>query len=105
MSKFGTLVLIRRRLPLSLSITQAVQVGRTVINFQIKELAQLEYVIGDYIKSKKVKTEKDKQEEELKKVLGNMHQAEEYIKKQQEEHQRIARNDNFHNRNDYQRRF
>ena len=47
--------------------------GRTVVNFQIKELAQPEYVIGDYIKSKKIKTEKDKQEEELKKVLGNMH--------------------------------
>jgi hypothetical protein len=35
-----------------------------------------------------------------------MQQAEDYIKKQQEEHQRIARNDNFHQRgNDYQRRF
>jgi pSer/pThr/pTyr-binding forkhead associated (FHA) protein len=33
MSKFGTLVLVRRRLPLSLSQTKAVQVGRTVINF------------------------------------------------------------------------
>ena len=49
MSKFGTLVLVRRRLPLSPAITQAVQVGRTVINFQIKELALPEYVIGSYI--------------------------------------------------------
>jgi hypothetical protein len=53
-----------------------------VINFQIKELDELEYVIGDYIKSKKIKTEKDKQEEELQRVLGNMQQAEDYIKKQ-----------------------
>jgi pSer/pThr/pTyr-binding forkhead associated (FHA) protein len=49
MSKFGTLVLVRRRLPLSPAITRAVQVGRTVINFQIKELALPEYVIGSYI--------------------------------------------------------
>jgi hypothetical protein len=59
-----------------------VQVGRTVINFQIKELAPPEYVIGDYIKSKKLQTEKEIQNEELKKVLVNMQQAEDYIKKQ-----------------------
>jgi hypothetical protein len=37
-----------------------VQVGRTVINFQIKELPLPDYVVGDYIKSKKLQTEKDK---------------------------------------------
>jgi hypothetical protein len=81
-------------------------VGRTVINFQIKEIPPPEYVVGDYIQSKKKQTEKEKQSEELKKVLVSMQQAEDYIKKQQEEHQRIARNDNFFQRgNDYQRRF
>jgi hypothetical protein len=34
-----------------------------------------------------------------------MQQAEDYIKKQQEEHARLARTDNFHSRNDYMRRF
>jgi hypothetical protein len=53
MSKFGTLVLVRRRLPLSISQTKAVQVGRTVINFQVKELPEPNYVVGEYIKSRK----------------------------------------------------
>jgi hypothetical protein len=34
-----------------------------------------------------------------------MQQAEDYIKKQQEEHERLARNENNYNRHDYQRRF
>lgn len=33
MSKFGTLVLVRKRLPLNVLVTKAVQVGRTVVNF------------------------------------------------------------------------
>ena len=41
-------------------------------------------MIGDYIQSKKKQTEKEKQNEELKKVLVTMQQAEDYIKKQQE---------------------
>jgi hypothetical protein len=60
MSKFGTLVLVRKSLPLCVSQTKAVQVGRTVVNFQIKELPLPDYVVGDYIKSKKLQTEKDK---------------------------------------------
>jgi len=51
-SKFGTLILIRRQLELSPKCTKAVQVGRTVINFQIKESILEEYKIGEYIKSK-----------------------------------------------------
>ena len=57
MSKFGTLVLVRRRLPLSISQTKAVQVGRTVINFQVKELPEPNYDVGEYIKSRKALSE------------------------------------------------
>ena len=35
-SKFGTLVLIKRRTPLLPTFNKAVQVGRTVINFSVK---------------------------------------------------------------------
>lgn len=86
MSKFGTLVLVRRRLHLSLAQTKAVQVGRTVINFQIKPLPAPHFEVGKFIKSAKAVNERDKQQEELKKVLVNMQQAEDYIKKQQMEH-------------------
>ena len=72
MSKFGTLVLVRKRLPLSVAITQAVQVGRTVINFQIKPLPMPNFEVGKFIKSTRVLSEKDKQNEELRKVLVNM---------------------------------
>jgi hypothetical protein len=53
MSKFGTLILIRHKLELSSAISKAVQVGRTVINFQVKASPELEYQVGDYIKSRK----------------------------------------------------
>ena len=107
MSKFGTLVLVRKTLSLCVSQTKAVQVGRTVINFQIKELPLPDYVVGDYIKSKKLQTEKDKQEQQLQKVIVNMQQAEDYIKKQSDEHQRLARNgvNRVDDRLDYMRRF
>lgn len=38
-SKFGTLVLISKRTPLSPGFNKAVQIGRTVINFSVKSLA------------------------------------------------------------------
>ena len=37
-SKFGTLVLISKRTPLSPGFNKAVQIGRTVINFSVKSL-------------------------------------------------------------------
>lgn len=40
-SKFGTLVLVKQRTPLLPSFTKAVQVGRSVINFQTKSLAEM----------------------------------------------------------------
>ncbi len=38
LSKFGTLVLIRRRTPLIPGYNKAVQIGRTVINFSVKAM-------------------------------------------------------------------
>jgi pSer/pThr/pTyr-binding forkhead associated (FHA) protein len=72
MSKFGTLVLLRHRLDLSAHVTKAVQVGRTVVNFQLKPSAPPEYQIGEYILSRKKLSEQEKQKEELKKLLVNM---------------------------------
>lgn len=39
LSKFGTLVLIRRRTPLIPGFNKAVQIGRTVINFSVKAIS------------------------------------------------------------------
>jgi FHA domain len=39
LSKFGTLVLIRRRTPLIPGYNKAVQIGRTVINFSVKAIS------------------------------------------------------------------
>jgi len=50
------------------------------------------------VKSSRVLTEKEKQNEELSRFLLGMQQAEDYIQKQQAEHERLARTD-F--RNDY----
>lgn len=86
MSKFGTLVLIRKRLPLNVSITKAIQIGRTVINFQVKPLPHPTFTVGKYMKSSRVLSDQERQQEELKKVLAQMNQAEDYIKKQQVEH-------------------
>lgn len=38
-SKFGTLVLVKKRTPLMPGIGKAVQVGRTVLNFSIKSIS------------------------------------------------------------------
>ena len=38
-SKFGTLVLIKKRTPLVPGFNKAVQIGRTVVNFSVKSLA------------------------------------------------------------------
>jgi pSer/pThr/pTyr-binding forkhead associated (FHA) protein len=38
-SKFGTLVLIKKRTPLIPGFNKAVQIGRTVVNFSVKSLA------------------------------------------------------------------
>jgi pSer/pThr/pTyr-binding forkhead associated (FHA) protein len=38
-SKFGTLVLINKRTPLSSGFNKAVQIGRSVINFSVKSLS------------------------------------------------------------------
>lgn len=78
-----------------------------MVNFQIKALPLTDYVVGDYIKSKKLQTEKDKQEKQLQKVIVNMQQAEDYIKKQSDEHARLARNGapRADDRLDYMRRF
>ena len=37
-SKFGTLVLVKQRTPLLPGYNKAVQVGRTVINFSVKQI-------------------------------------------------------------------
>lgn len=37
-SKFGTLVLIKKRTPLVPGFNKAVQIGRTVVNFSVKSL-------------------------------------------------------------------
>lgn len=56
-SKFGTLVLISKRTPLSPGFNKAVQIGRTVINFSVK--AQVpEYMI----KGKQLSSEGDQPE-------------------------------------------
>jgi len=39
LSKFGTLVLIRRRTPMIPGFNKAVQIGRTVINFSVKAIS------------------------------------------------------------------
>jgi len=41
-SKFGTLVLINKRTPLSSGFNKAVQIGRSVINFSVKSLSSKE---------------------------------------------------------------
>lgn len=102
MSKFGTLVLVRKRLPLNVSVTKAVQVGRTVVNFQIKSLPHPTFEVGKYIKSTRILSEKEKQNEELRRFLIGMEQAEDYIQKQQAEHQRLGRADY---NNDTQKRY
>jgi len=38
-SKFGTLVLIKKRTPLIPGFNKAVQIGRTVVNFSVKSIA------------------------------------------------------------------
>ena len=38
LSKFGTLVLIKKRTPLNPGFNKAVQIGRTVVNFSVKSL-------------------------------------------------------------------
>jgi pSer/pThr/pTyr-binding forkhead associated (FHA) protein len=40
MSKFGTLVLIKKKTPLIPGFNKAVQIGRTVVNFSVKNLSQ-----------------------------------------------------------------
>lgn len=40
-SKFGTLVLIKKRTPLIPGFNKAVQIGRTVVNFSVKSLTSL----------------------------------------------------------------
>jgi len=40
LSKFGTLVLVKNRTPLIPLFNKAVQIGRTVINFSVKSMAQ-----------------------------------------------------------------
>jgi pSer/pThr/pTyr-binding forkhead associated (FHA) protein len=49
-SKFGTLVLIRKQLKLSPIYLKAVQVGRSVINFAVKQCPAKEYKMGEHIK-------------------------------------------------------
>lgn len=39
LSKFGTLVLVKKRTPLLPGFNKAVQIGRTVVNFSVKSLA------------------------------------------------------------------
>lgn len=39
LSKFGTLVLIKKKTPLISGYNKAVQIGRTVVNFSVKSLA------------------------------------------------------------------
>ena len=39
-SKFGTLVLVKQRTPLLPGFKKAVQIGRTVINFSVKNLTK-----------------------------------------------------------------
>jgi len=60
------------------------------------------FEVGKFVKSTGVLSEKKRQNEELQKFLIGMQQAEDYIQKQQAEHQRMADAD-F--KNDYQRRF
>jgi hypothetical protein len=47
-SKFGTLVLIRQKMELKINFNRAVQVGRSVINFSVKECPPPNYVIGSH---------------------------------------------------------
>lgn len=47
-SKFGTLVLIKHRLQLMPSMTKAVQVGRTVVNFCVKKSLPYDYKEGEF---------------------------------------------------------
>ena len=39
LSKFGTLVLIKKRTPLNPGFNKAVQIGRTVVNFSVKHIS------------------------------------------------------------------
>jgi pSer/pThr/pTyr-binding forkhead associated (FHA) protein len=39
LSKFGTLVLVKRKTPLLPGFNKAVQIGRTVINFSVKNVS------------------------------------------------------------------
>lgn len=74
-----------------------------MINFQVKPLPHPSFTVGKYMKSSRVLSDQERQQEELKKVLAQMNQAEDYIKKQQVEHKRLA-NDNYQHRNDYYQR-
>ena len=56
-SKFGTLVLVRHQLELQKCTTQAVQVGRTVINFQISDVREKPYSVGEYLQKRKLVSE------------------------------------------------
>lgn len=60
MSKFGTVVLIRHRLPMHPKQFIAVQVGRSVINFLVKKCPPKQYIIGDHIKNNKLVKDIDK---------------------------------------------
>jgi hypothetical protein len=55
MSKFGTLVLVREKIPIIPNFNKAMQIGRTVVNFSIKQIA------GD--KSSKIKDSTDVDED------------------------------------------
>ena len=41
LSKFGTLVLIKRKTPLIAGYNKAVQIGRTVVNFSVKQISAM----------------------------------------------------------------
>ena len=80
-SKFGTHILIRKKLLIAPNTYQAVQIGRSLINFGIKKCKPKVYRCGEYIKQKQVAKEYNQQEEELKKIFFNMKNTEDYLQK------------------------
>eukprot|EP00350_Pseudokeronopsis_sp_OXSARD2_P013610 CAMPEP_0170553208 /NCGR_PEP_ID=MMETSP0211-20121228/11014_1 /TAXON_ID=311385 /ORGANISM="Pseudokeronopsis sp., Strain OXSARD2" /LENGTH=67 /DNA_ID=CAMNT_0010861373 /DNA_START=2361 /DNA_END=2564 /DNA_ORIENTATION=- len=52
-SKFGTLVLVRNRLALPPRTEQAIQIGRSLINFSVHKCRRREYKCGEHLKGNK----------------------------------------------------
>ncbi len=83
-SKFGTLVLIRKTLPIPPNTVQAVQVGRSLINVCVQKCKRVVYKQGKQLEMMlSGMDEKERLDQKnLRKLYGSMKHAEEYIRKQ-----------------------